>query len=326
MPPKETRGHRRPPICPIIVCDESEDSSGRSSSENTTAETIDRLGAQTTTTVNEDDYHIIMIDTTTVVPPPLLLPSLPDVEFLAPAPVLLLSTIASPAEGKVDMDEDEGSTTGEHYFFSLPCDFGDLKSSEINAVEGHEDVASLSYSESDDDKKENRYDSDDDDTVLLRGMFEEWDDFNVDEGHEDDVASLSYLESDEEVNSYNSDAEDSVLIGEVVFGELDGLNGSTTTLIDVANVNSAMNEPEEETDSSPPLLFAESTQVLLDEEVMIEDDGGSTTTAAEGGACCWNEAPTSSTAPLLGSIWVKHPKHGCMVRRSSRLIVLSRLG
>ena len=302
MPPKETRGHRRPPIHPIIVFDETRDSSSRSISNDATTDTIiDHLGAPTTTTVNEEeeeenrydsDGDIIMIDTTTAVLPPLLPPSPPEVEFLAPAPVLLLSTIASP-EGKVDIDEDEDSTTGEHYyFFSLPGDY------------------------------------------RLRATSPE---INVDEGHED-VASLSYSESDEEVNSYNSDANDSVLIGEVI-EEMDGLNSPTAGLIAVTYNNDAMNESEgteeeEETDSSPPLLFAESTQVLLDEEVMIEDDGGSMTTAAldqlvnanhEGGAF-WNEATSSTTAPLLGSIWVKHPKHGCMVRRSSRLIMLSRMG
>ncbi len=204
----------------------------------------------------------------------------------------------------------------------MPGDFGDSTSSEINAGERHKE-ASLSYSKSEEEgeeeeeeEEENRYDSDD--------MFEEWDDFSVYEGHEDDVASLSYSESDEEVNSYDSDADDSVLIGEVVFEELDGLNGPTTTLMGVTNGNNAMNEPEE-MDSSPPLLFAESTKVLLDEKVMIEDDGGSTTTANHEGGECGNKA-TPSTAPLLGSIWVKNPKHGCMVRRSSRLMRLSMLG
>ncbi len=80
MPPKETRGHRRPPICPIIVFDESEDSS-RSSSDNATTDTIDHLDAPTT----DSDGDVIMIDTTTSVHPPLFPPS-PELQLLGNRP------------------------------------------------------------------------------------------------------------------------------------------------------------------------------------------------------------------------------------------------
>ncbi len=124
---------------------------------------------------------------------------------------------------------------------------------------------------------------------------------NVDEGyvHANEVASLSYSESEEEY-SFDSDTNDSVLIGEV-FEEL-------------------TNEPEGTEEEEEP------TQVLLNEgDDDDDDDGGSMITANPEGGACWNEATPSTltAAPLLGSIWVIHPKYGCMVRRSSRL---SRLG
>ncbi len=154
---------------------------------------------------------------------------------------------------------------------------------------------------------------------------------NVNKGFKD-FASLSYSEFSEDED--NDDIASALIMEE--FEESDSLDASTTTLVTIAAENNAMDE-QDEVVNSPPILFTESTQVLLNKEVIENDDSRSTTTDEQESVVNiddglshgdeWDDATCSSTAPfLLGSIWVKHPKHGCMVRRSSRLIVLSRLG
>ncbi len=277
MPPKETRGHRRPPIHPITVFDKSEDSS-RSSSYSATTEASDHLDAPTTT-ANGDDANSMKCTTALS---PLLLPS-PEVEFLDSAP-MFPPYIASPG-GKFDEEEDEDSDTVEHFFFLSPDSFVNRMSPRINVINGFEDSASLTYSEFSED--------------------------------EDDDSSASALILEE-------------------FEQSDSLDTSTTTLVTIAAENNAMDE-QDVVANSPPIIFTESNQVLLNEEVIENDDGGSTTTAEQESAVNnddelfhgdeWDNAMCSTTAPfLLGSIWVKHPTHGCMVRRSARLKVLSRLG
>jgi hypothetical protein len=231
-----------------------------------------------TTTTNRDDANS-MKSTTAL--SPLLLPS-PEVEFLDSVPVYL-PYIALPGS-EFNGEEDEDISTVGDYFFLLPDNFVNRKSPRINGNKGLEDLASLSYSE-----------------------------FNEDE---DDDGSVSALIMEE-------------------FEDSDSLDTSTTTLVTIAAENNAMDE-QDGVANSPPIIFTESTQVLLNEEVIENDYGGSTTTAEQESAVSnddelfhgdeWDDATCSTTAPfLLGSIWVKHPKHGCMVRRSSRLIVLSRL-
>jgi hypothetical protein len=135
----------------------------------------------------------------------------------------------------------------------------------------------------------------------------------------EDVASLcwSYSEASEDEDD---DDKASALIMEELEDESDSLDhASTTDLNTITTEENSEVDEQDEVANSPPLLFIESTQVLLNEEV-IEGDGGSTTSDEL-------EPRTSSmNAPLLGTIWVKHPKHGCMVRRSLRLLMLSRLG
>ena len=247
------------------------------------------------TTIDGDDVNRT-IDMTAVLSP-LLLHSRVE-ESLAPVVSVSLPYVASPGVSEwseciveeedvdkdKDEDEDDDSFIGDHYF-SLPDNFGDNASAAINVEKHFEDLASLSYSETSEDEKD------------------------------DDNASALIMEEFEETNTT--------------------LGACNTILIAITSDGGAMNVHKDVANSPSSLVFTESTQVLLNEEV-IENDGGIPTTEDELKSVVnndddlskgveWDKATSSTTAPLLGSIWVKHPKHGCMVRRSSRLVMLSRL-
>jgi hypothetical protein len=329
VPPEETKNHRRPPLYRNVV--QKPASIGNNNhSENMDSNTSYHSDEATTTTIidgNEDKANKITIDMIAVSP---LLMDSPEVKLLASAPVFLPNVTSPGVEFEMEGD-DEDSITAEDYFFSLPDNFGGSSAKKVDKLE---DVASLCWSYS-----ETSEDEDDDDNVaaLLMEEFEEMDADDEDSttaehslfslpdnfgdssasatinnvvNLEEDVPSLcwSYSEMSE---AQDDDENVSALLMEE-FGEIEADNEDSTTA-----EHYLFSLPDNFGDSSASATIPSFSEPSEDED----DDNVSALLMEE-----FEDMETSNTtAPLLGTIWVKHPKHGCMVRRSVRLLRPSRL-
>ena len=256
-------------------------------------------------------------------------PTLPVLSDQGLAPPVDTSTVASLFSdfashgGEDEGDENSNNTntgaeeevgdvnnTTASFSFTLPSDFGTSVSNSGDSGVGNEDAASLTYSESNGDG-ELDFDLDtlDDNTNLSSTQQpEEPTDIDILANEDsDEVDMMDWEPIPEESNELfgvplapAQEEEEIVVVEDLpqeLLSEVEAVDDRTAEM-DQFSAAGACTHVE---------TVAEEEEEVLEEEAQV-DEGGE----VEATATIW-----------LGSVWVKHPKYACMVRRSSRVMLMS---